>query len=270
VFTRWLANELSAQGYQPDFDQSDRDPDLGIASGELWWPRLKEMIVAADLMVFIVSPESAASRICDDEISFARQMGKRVIPILCRATDYAKMPPSLSASNINIKIMHTNKRRVKNGLIQLMKAIDLDVEWHRKSRHLLELATKWESEHRPERLLISGDVGANEKILKGKPSSANPPSKLVLEFIAASRARQMREIKQRDADLRIQRNLILARQEKNTGILSRADEKLLKKQLELYRGTHSAHDPFRAIKGAFHWHNKAKGRASKGYEKDGT
>ena len=87
AFTPRLAAALEGRGYAPDFDQSARDPanvETGIAAEDEWWQRLKDMIAAADVMVFIVSPDSAASRVCDEEIAYARALGKRIIPILRR------------------------------------------------------------------------------------------------------------------------------------------------------------------------------------------
>ena len=79
AFTHRLAGALAARGYEPDFDQSSRDPSnvsTGISAEDEWWQRLQDMIAAADAMVFIVSPDSAASRVCDEEIAYARGIGK--------------------------------------------------------------------------------------------------------------------------------------------------------------------------------------------------
>jgi hypothetical protein len=107
-FTRRLAQALSARGYAPNYDQSARDPaniESGIAAEDEWWQRLKEMIAAADAMVFIVSPDSATSKVCDEEIAYARNLGKRIIPIRRRPIDFAKAPPRLSALNVKIEFI---------------------------------------------------------------------------------------------------------------------------------------------------------------------
>ena len=58
------------------------------------------MIAAADIMVFIVSPESAESPVCDREIAHARELGKRIIAILFRPIDFAGAPKLLAALNV--------------------------------------------------------------------------------------------------------------------------------------------------------------------------
>ena len=78
-FTARLAVALEARGYTADYDRSPGDPAniaTGIAAEDEWWQRLRDMIAAADVMVFIVSPDSAASKVCDEEIAYARGIGK--------------------------------------------------------------------------------------------------------------------------------------------------------------------------------------------------
>jgi hypothetical protein len=60
-FVSRLAEELDARGYLADFDQAAREPDgvvLGISAEDVWWARLEEMITLADVVVFVVSPDS--------------------------------------------------------------------------------------------------------------------------------------------------------------------------------------------------------------------
>src|ERR1044071_4012511 len=101
-----LAENLTARGVEVDYDQSSEDPSnvaLGISAEDLWWERLKEMIIAADVIVFSVSPDSIRSPVCDEEVAFAQSLKKRIIPILVRPIDFAKAPPRLSALNIKIR-----------------------------------------------------------------------------------------------------------------------------------------------------------------------
>jgi hypothetical protein len=67
IFVRRIAETLAARGYEPDFDQSSFDPAniaTGISAEDDWWRRLQDMIAAADVTVFVVSPDSAASEVC--------------------------------------------------------------------------------------------------------------------------------------------------------------------------------------------------------------
>jgi hypothetical protein len=152
AFTRRLAAALEARGYAPDFDQSARDPaGAGISPEDEWWPRLRDMIAANDVMVFIVSPDSAASRVCGEEIAYARALGKRIIPILRRPVDFARVPPQLSALNVRIDFTGDAEAAFAAALDALCAALDLDVAWHRESARLTQLAVRWEKAGRTTR-----------------------------------------------------------------------------------------------------------------------
>src|SRR5262245_24296596 len=102
-FTRRLAETLASRGYAPDFDQSTFDRaniTSGISAEDEWWQQLQQMITATDVMVFVVY--SAASKVCDEEIAYARNLGKRMILILRRPIDFAKAPPRLAALNVKL------------------------------------------------------------------------------------------------------------------------------------------------------------------------
>jgi len=74
-FTHKLADDLAARGFLPDFDQASYDRDnvsSGISAEDEWWQRLQQLIAACETMVFVVSPDSAASKVCDEEIAYAR------------------------------------------------------------------------------------------------------------------------------------------------------------------------------------------------------
>jgi len=190
-FTRRLADALAARGYVPDFDQSHHDPaniDTGISAEDEWWKRLQEMIAAAPAVVFIISPESAASRVCDEEIAYARALGKRVIAIVRRSIDPASAPPRLSA--LNWKLSFADDQAFDSSLDALCAALDLDVEWHRESARLTALAVKWDQDGRPEaQLLTSGAVSAADAQATRRPAGAPEAGDLLVRFLEVSRSK---------------------------------------------------------------------------------
>jgi WD40 repeat protein len=194
AFTRRLAVALETRGYAPDFDQSRRDDptnfDTGISVEDDWWDRLKDMIVAADVMVFIVSPDSAASPVCDKEIAYARNMGKRIIAILRRPVDFSKLPPLLSARHIELDFTDDAEVPFAAAVDRLSSALDLDVAWHRESARLTLLAQRWDKAGRTEELLLTAaDVRAVGDLLERRPVSAPEPSEVLVALRDASRAR---------------------------------------------------------------------------------
>ncbi len=186
TFVHRLADALAARGYEPDFDQSSFDPaniTTGISAEDTWWQRLQAMIAAADVMVFVVTPDSAGSKVCDEEIAYARGIGKRLIPILRRPIDFAKAPPRLAALNIKIQFLGDSNSDFDAHLAELCAALDLDVEWHRESKRLTGLALRWDQEGRPDDLLVPAtDIRAIGNLLERRPRSAPEPSLVLVEL----------------------------------------------------------------------------------------
>jgi hypothetical protein len=197
AFTEKLAGALAARGYLPDYDRSTLDPanvETGISAEDEWWQRLQEMIGRADVMLFIVSPDSAASRVCDEEIAYARNLGKRIIPILRRPIDFGKAPPRLSALNVKITFVSDQDAAFTASLDELCGALDLDVVWYRECRRVTELAIRWAAEGQPaDRLMSPADIRASERLLEKRPRTADPPAHVVTDFLDASRALREQE-----------------------------------------------------------------------------
>jgi hypothetical protein len=146
-----LLSSLGADTRQTSINPLLTDPsniESGISAQDEWWQRLQQMIDAADVIVFVVSPDSAASKVCDEEIAYARNLGKRIIPILCRSIDFAKAPGRLAALNVKISFIEDGGATFSTALDRLCAELDVDVGWHRESRRLVQLAVKWGTEGR--------------------------------------------------------------------------------------------------------------------------
>lgn len=185
-FVHDLAAALRDRSYLVDFDRGGDalKVDSGIAPTDQWRVRLLDMIAAADTVVFVVSPDSAASDVCDWEIEQAQRLGKRLIPILWRAIDFASATQRLSALNVTIAFDVDFAR----GLAGLIQAIDNDVDWLREQSRLTMLARRWDASQRPaSQLLRSGEVAAVESWIGRRPASAPPPADVISEFLDASR-----------------------------------------------------------------------------------
>ena len=189
-----LAPALEACGYLADFDLSTHDAAnvaTGISAEDEWWKRLQEMIQAADVMVFVVSPDSAASKVCDEEIAFARSLGKRVIAVLRREINFATAPPRLAALNVKIAIVGDDLPVFDAGVAQLCAALDRDVVWLREQTRLVLAAADWEqSGKREDELLRGAEISEAEAWSARRPLSAPEVPESVLAFLAASREAQ--------------------------------------------------------------------------------
>ena len=63
-------------------DQSDLD------HGERWKVQLQQMIRAADVVVFLVSPRSVASHWCRWELAHVTEMSKKLVPATVEPKDF--------------------------------------------------------------------------------------------------------------------------------------------------------------------------------------
>jgi hypothetical protein len=190
AFVQWLSCALGQTGCLADYDLSVDDPDnvdLGISAEDIWWTRLQEMITAAHVVVFVVSPDSAHSPICDEEIALAQALRKRIIPVLCRHVNFAKAPPRLSAINVKLSFIGDEDQR-RDALARLTAAIQRDIPWLRTSSRLSLAAAQWESSGRSADHLLRGvELREAENWATRRPATAPEHSELLLAYLAASR-----------------------------------------------------------------------------------
>src|SRR5262245_17358472 len=137
-----FADELTGGlEFQGGFDVSlDRH---SIVEGEEWKRRLGALIADADTVVFIVSPGSAGSDICQWEVEEAARLSKRILPVLWMAPgDGHQVPERLAQLNYT---RFDEGRSFIAGLKALVTALNTDIEWLREHTRLLARALEWEN-----------------------------------------------------------------------------------------------------------------------------
>lgn len=192
-----LAAALEIRGFRVIFDQADqshRDPDLRLSASDEWWKQLQVMIAASAAMIFVVSPDSVNSPVCDDELAFARQAGKRVIPLLRRAVDFAKVPARLRSLNVKLNFERDDDALFAASVIALCNELEVDIEWHRRGARLSRLAQQWELDNQPEgQLLRSGAIAEAEAWMAQRPAGAPAFSPQLLSFLHAGRTKEVED-----------------------------------------------------------------------------
>ncbi len=78
VFARRLFESLTQEQFDSWADWDD------IPYSSEWWQQIQRGIEAANNFVCILSPSYIESKICNDELAYARQLGKRIIPVVRR------------------------------------------------------------------------------------------------------------------------------------------------------------------------------------------
>lgn len=200
AFVGRLAAALEGAGYVSVFDKSEKphhdDPDLVLSAQDEWWLQLKRMIAASDVMIFVVSPDSALSRVCDDEIAHARNLGKRIIAILHRPIDFSVAPERLRALNVEIAFGKDDPESFETALEELRKELDRDIDWYRRGAYFSRLAQAWDEANPPRpngKLLPHGAIVDADGWIAARPANGEPPGEVLLAFLKASRQRSVQE-----------------------------------------------------------------------------
>jgi len=195
-FVAKLAEALNGPKFEASYDASPhagKNPELGIAAEDEWWKQLERMIAAADAMVFIVSPDSIASKVCDEEIVYARSLGKRVIAVMRREIDFAKAPPRLAALNVKLRFTDDSEAAFAASLASLSEALELDAAWWREQSWLAGQVKTWrdaDEDKRKDWLLSAAELERAERWAARRPPKASQLSEAEREFLAASREHQ--------------------------------------------------------------------------------
>ena len=92
-FVNRLEDALKARGVDARVDRAD------IEKGEEWWTRIQQLIAEADTVIFVLSPDSAVSPICQNEVDFAEGLKKRLMPIVARNLSSQTAPAALARLN---------------------------------------------------------------------------------------------------------------------------------------------------------------------------
>ena len=177
-FAIWLRQQLEAHDIEVFRDVDDTLP------GEQWWARLVDLIAKADMVVFALSPHSAASKVCVDEVAKALTLNKRIVPALIADVDWQAVPEGLAKVH---SVIFTNEAERDARVAQLVTALGTDIVWVREHTRLGEISGRWAA-GRPSDLLLRGrELEAAETWLTRQPPTATPPTNMHLAFIKASR-----------------------------------------------------------------------------------
>jgi hypothetical protein len=183
-FADQLVAALESFGFELLIDRQ------GIPGGEDWKAQLRHMIVEADSIVFVLSPRSAVSKLCEWEVEEADQLNKRLLPIVCAPLASVSVPSRLADLNY---IYFYPEPRVSgsgfgSGLGRLVAALNTDLDWIKDHTRLGALSERWQTRKKDVALLLRGDeLEEAERWLARKSHSAPEPTELLRAFLTESR-----------------------------------------------------------------------------------
>jgi WD40 repeat protein len=151
-------------------------------------------IEGADSFIAVLSPDYLASEYCLNELRYAHELNKRIIPVVYRTVDGIEVPEFIRPINWVYFMPHAGRAyEFASAFEALLRAMDTDHDHVREHTRLLTRASDWENNKRNPSFFLSGDdLDAAEKWLASASSRSPPPADIHTEFILQSRKAQAR------------------------------------------------------------------------------
>ncbi len=179
-FVRRLSDSVAGRGKDVWLDTE------GIADSEVFPEAIKRAIEQSDAFLFVITPASVASRYCENEVEYARELQKRIVPVLRDAVADSELPEEIRDRSW---IPFTDGDDFETGVGRLISALDTDLEAAKAHTNWLVKALEWEAEGRDRSFLLRGsELKSAEGWLAASPEGADPaPTPLQREYVLASR-----------------------------------------------------------------------------------
>lgn len=179
-FVRQLFAALEAEGRDAWVDWED----IPITAD--WWQEIERGIEGANTFIFVLSPDSIASTVCNKEIVYAVQHNKRLVPIVRReGFNSSQVNPELNKRNW---LFFREIDGFDAAFQTLLKTLDTDLEYVRTHTRLLIRAIEWDRRGRDDSFLLrKSDLTEAETWLAGSDGKEPIPTDLQRGYIQASR-----------------------------------------------------------------------------------
>ncbi|WP_419910708.1 toll/interleukin-1 receptor domain-containing protein [Hoeflea sp.] len=185
AFVDRLQQALDARGVRATVDRED------IAKSEDWWMRIRQLIAQADTIVFVLSPSSLRSKVCQQEVDYAVGLNKRFIPVVVADLDDTPVPEALARLNYIFFTANPDVGASGNfdeAVGHLSHALETDIGWIRRHTLYGERAGEWDRAGRnASRLLRGGNIDEAEAWRDQRPHKAPEMTDVQLAYIAESR-----------------------------------------------------------------------------------
>ena len=160
-----------------------RSPSAGTTSGSIartsrralkWFDEIRAGVAGADGVVFVISPDSAASEVCVRELELATDLGKRIVPAVCREPDGVAVPEAAASLNW---VFLRDSDDFAEGVETLTRALETDLDHVRTHTRLGVAAGRWETSGRDASQLLRGaELTAAENWLVSAGEKQPPPT----------------------------------------------------------------------------------------------
>lgn len=180
-FVRRLNDSLDASEIEAWVDWE------GIPPSSDWMDEITRAIEGSDAFLFVISPDSLASKVCGEELELGIKYNKKLVPILLRdPAPGTTMHEKLSSHNWVYLREHDD---YEAGIARVLESVNVDLDWIRQHTRLLQRAREWESKDQNSSFLLQGaDLDEAERWRSEAASDSNRKVvPLQTEYIDASR-----------------------------------------------------------------------------------
>lgn len=179
-----LITGLDARGLKSWIDLEDIPPSAK------WMAEIRAAIEAADGYLVVVSPALARSEVCGQELELAREAGKRIVPMMVRATDPGSVPGALAALNW----IDATAGDLDGALDRAVEALRTDLDHVRAHTKLGVRAADWERKGDTKALLLrGGEIAEAEAVVaSGSEPRATPAQARFVQVSRAAATRRQR------------------------------------------------------------------------------
>ena len=181
-----IAQALSKENLDIWIDWDD------IPKGEEWWKEIQNGIEGADVFIFLASPISIKSEVCKDEIEYAVENGKRILPVVIHDVEPKNTHPEITKRNwifCHEKAKDTGKPDdFEKAIGELIEAIHTDYKWLKYHTRLQVKAREWKSNKKDVSRLIRGKElrEAKKQLAEGSAQKDPSPTPLQREYLTFS------------------------------------------------------------------------------------
>ena len=148
-----------------------------------WMAEIRRAIEGADGYLVVISPAWARSEVCGKELSFARESGKRIVPVLVGPTNPKDVPETLASLNW----IDAADRNLEAAMDPAVEALDTDLVHIRAHTRLLVRASEWKEMDEDAALLLRGSELSHAEETISDPDGDPRPTQLQTRFVLASR-----------------------------------------------------------------------------------
>ncbi|MEO8391955.1 MAG: tetratricopeptide repeat protein [Chloroflexota bacterium] len=218
TFVQHFVDALKEKGVDPWFDMED------LPKSAEWWNEICKGIEGANAYVFVISPESLTSMVCNWELDYAITLNKKILPVVyknvlgnlelqaqLKALEWKNPQEKTVAASKNWErirqinfIFLQKENRTTAGEIeetdnlvdavpQVIDAIRMDLDYVELHTRLLQRALQWQRNDNQGSYLLNGaELRRAEDWLNRGLQKEPPPAELHGTYLSASRTAQRR------------------------------------------------------------------------------